>query len=178
MGTQRFYTKVPVEPDGRFTMAHLPAGQYDLEVERNKTTLPVHSQRLQGRESIDTGITVTSGRRTDDVEVLASTSASTLSGVVRDGEGRPVVNSYVVLFPTEAAGWATSARIFGARTDANGRYRMGDIPLGRYRAAVSSELSPGDWFNPQVIERLATDAVGIEVNRVTVERDLRTRAAK
>jgi hypothetical protein len=163
-----------VMPDGRFTLTRVPQGLVRIVVEREREELFVSSQRVGGRETIDTGFLVDSGRHVDGVELRVTSNPASVSGLVRDAAGRPVSNTSVVLFPSEPGGRATSTGIFGVRPDQRGRYTIKDVPFGRYLIASATDLAPNDWFNPVVLQRLESAAVPIVIDRERVEMDLRT----
>jgi hypothetical protein len=160
-------------PDGRFTLTRVPQGLVRIIVERERRELFVSAQRVGGRETIDTGFLVDSGRHVDGVDLRVTSKPATVSGLVRDAAGRPVSNTSVVLFPQGQEGRATSMRIFGVRPDRQGRYTVEDVPYGRYLVAVAADLAPNDWFNPAVLERLESVAVPLVVDRAKVQMDLR-----
>ena len=156
-------------PDGRFTLTHVQPGLHQIIVERQGKALILGSQLVRGRETIDTGFLVQSGRDVDDVELRLTSTPAVVSGIVRNREGRPVSETSVVLFPAEAGGRATSPRIFSVRPDRQGRYTLGGVPHGRYLIAAAADLSPNDWFNPAVLQRLQRAAVPVIVDRAKVE---------
>jgi hypothetical protein len=148
-------------------------GLHQIIVEREGRALALGSQRVRGRETIDTGFLVQSGKEVADVELRLTSTPAVVSGIVRNREGQSVSEASVVLFPAEEGGRATSPRIFGVRPDRQGRYTLERVPYGRYLIAVAADLAPKEWFNPAVLQRLAAAAVPVVVDRAKVELELR-----
>lgn len=161
--------RVRIAPDGRFTLTHVQPGLHQIVVERQGKALVLGSQRVSGRETIDTGFLVQSGKEVDDVELRLTSTPAVVSGLVRNRAGQTVSETSIVLFPGEPGGRATSPRIFGVRPDRQGRYRLEGVPHGRYLIATAADLSPNDWFNPAVLQRLERAAVPVIVDRAKVE---------
>ena len=156
-------------PDGRFSLTHVQPGLHQIIVERQGKALTLGSQRASGRETIDTGFLVQSGTDVDDVELRLTSTPAVVSGIVRNSARQPVSDTYVVLFPAEAGGRATSPRIFAARPDRQGRYSLEGVPHGRYLIAAAGDVSPNDWFNPAILQRLERAAVPVIVDGAKVE---------
>jgi protocatechuate 3,4-dioxygenase beta subunit len=170
-------TNVPIrarlDADGRFTLTRVPPGSFHLVVERRGREMHVRSQRVDVRETIDTGLMVEAGRHVENVELQATTAPATLSGTVRDANGRPLRDRFVVLFPAEAEGWSSSRRIFGVQLDARGGYTIAEVPYGRYLAAVApAGLATNGWFDPAVLARLMTRATSVSIEQQAVKLDL------
>jgi hypothetical protein len=116
---------------------------------------------------------VEAGRHVENVELEATAAPATLSGTVRDANGRPLRDRFVVLFPAAAEGWSSSRRIFGVQLDARGGYTIAEVPYGRYLAAVApAGLATNGWFDPAVLARLMTRATSVSIEQQAVKLDL------
>jgi hypothetical protein len=123
---------------GRFVVEPLAPGSYDLVVSApGFSTLPRR------------GLTVASGERFS-VE-LSLTGTGAVEGQVRDGQGRPMPGVQVVAGDRWSPMTGDSAA--ESRTDAEGRYRLEALELGRrYISARREETSVGVSLPVQVKE--------------------------
>lgn len=127
-------------------------------------------------DTADAGLQVEAGESIEvDVELITSEAA--VSGRARDQNGQPATLGYVILFARDPRAWAPpSRRIFGVRPDQNGRYVFPDVPAGDYLITAVADIEPGDWFNPDVLARLAPTAAPVRIRRAdALEIDLETR---
>ena len=136
----------------------------------------IAAQIVNGVDTIETGLVLKGGEQID-VGVEVTASEAKLSGRVLDRTGRPLVQQHVVLFPAQpAARTPPSRRIFAVRPDQNGRYSVPDVPAGDYLITAVADIEPGDWFNPDVLARLAPTAAPVRIRRGDqLEIDLETR---
>ena len=116
----------------------------------------------QGRDLLDVPIELQ--QSIDDAVVTLSDQASELSGTVRDAEGRPTIDPYVIVFSVDRATWfANSRRVAAVKPDPDGRYGIRNLPRGEYRAALSTDLEQGEWFDPALLERLLSGATPLTI---------------
>ena len=167
-----------IDADSRFSFPNVPPGRYRLELTApaNVVRPRVAAQIVNGIDTIETGLELKGG---EQIEVAAEVTASEarLWGRVFDLVGRPLVQQHVVLFPAEpGARTPPSRRIFSVRPDQNGRYSLPDVPAGDYLITAVADIEPADWFNPDVLARLAPTAAPVRIRRGdTLEIDLETR---
>ena len=155
---------VQVEGDGRFTISGLVGGTYRLGeipgVRSRLATWWLKSITLGGRELLDAPVDLQ--REWADAVVTFSDRATELSGRVTSaiaGE-QPIV--FVIVFATDRGAWFPhSRRVAGVRTDAEGRYKISNLPPGEYFAVVDDNVDPNDWFDPAVLDRLIPAAIRI-----------------
>jgi hypothetical protein len=169
---------VAIAADNSFSIPNVPPGRYRFELTGpNNIVKPrTASQRVQGIETVDSGLVVKGGE-TIDVDVELVTSEATVGGRLRDRRGQPVTSPYVVLFAKDAGSWTPpSRRIFGVRPDQNGRYLFPDVPAGDYLVTTLAGVEAGEWFDPAVLAKLAAAASSVTVRRGDkLEIDLETR---
>ena len=167
-----------IDADGRFSFPNVPPGRYRLELTApaNVARPRVATQIVNGVDTIDAGLEIKGGEQID-VAVELTSSEARLTGRVLDQAGRALVQQHVVLFPAEpGARMPPSRRIFAVRPDQTGRYSLPDIPAGDYLITAIADIDPGDWFNPDVLARLAPTAAPVSIRRGdTLEIDLETR---
>jgi protocatechuate 3,4-dioxygenase beta subunit len=73
----------------------------------------------------------------EDVEIVLTSRATELSGVVGDGRGQPIAGAAVVVFPADAEQRYTASRfVASASADGYGRYRLTALPPADYYVAA------------------------------------------
>jgi carboxypeptidase family protein len=117
-----------------------------------------------GRDVLDAPLDLR--QSVDDAVVTFTDRATELSGTMKDAQGNPAVDHFIVAFSTDRATWFfNSRRVAAVRPDAQGRYSIRNLPPGDYRV-VSAELDQGDWFDPAVLERLLPSAAAITLTGI------------
>ena len=115
---------------------------------------------VSGREWLDARFDIRQGA--DDAVATFADHASEVSGRVTDTQQVPLAARTVLVFSTDPATWFfNSRRIVPVRADAEGRYVVRNLPPGEYRLAVTTELEQGEWFDPDVLARLAGPTVTV-----------------
>ena len=111
--------------DGSFVLDGLAGGRYRLLV-----VAPRYPQR-----AVD-GLLLTEGSD-EQLGNVALHAGATIFGTVRDSSGRGVPQADVLLFGTANASAASVGGSFKARCDANGRYRLENLPAGNFQLSAS-----------------------------------------
>lgn len=157
---------VQMQPGGRFTMTGIVPGVYQGGVLMLRAfRSPVggwwlKSITMEGRELLDAPLDLQ--RSANDVIVTFSDRATELTGIVRDGDGNPLSDRYLVVFSTHKAAWfPNSRRVAGERPNGDGQYAIRNLPPGEYFVAISEDLEPNEWYDPKVLEQLAPEAMRI-----------------
>ena len=115
---------------------------------------------MEGRELLDAPLDFQ--RSAHDVVVTFSDRATELAGTVRDADGNPLSDRYVVAFSAHKAAWfPNSRRVAGERPNGDGRYAIRNLPPGDYLVAISEDLEQGEWYDPNVLEQLAAEGTRI-----------------
>lgn len=106
-------------PDGDFEFIDLPAGSYELNIpnlaSRPELSFPPRTVTLAG------------DRACADVFMFPRID-SLIDGQVLDQDDRPISGVLVTM--------ASSTSSWGTRTDEGGRFRIGNVPAGRYTASI------------------------------------------
>jgi hypothetical protein len=114
----------------------------------------------EGRELLDAPLDLQ--RSANDVIVTFSDRATELAGTVRDADGNPLSDRYLVVFSTHKAAWfPNSRRVACERPNGDGQYAIGNLPPDEYFVAISQDLEPNEWYDPKVLEQLAPEATRI-----------------
>jgi len=146
-----------------FATRALP-GQYVLKA-RDAYGWYVQSVTLDGKDitdrSFDLQADVTS------LVVTYSQKHSSVSGTVRDAQGRASDIAAVLVFPADPARWSgygSSPRIVGSKqVSRTGAYSFDSLPVGDYFLVAVDSVDTDNWTDPQNLERLARQATRLKL---------------
>ncbi len=114
---------------------------------------------LDGRDITDVPIDV---KGTDDVtglQIVITSRATEVNGAVTDARGQAAMEYAVVMFSEDAARLKYPSRFVAtARPDAQGRYKIPNLPPGRYLAVALEYLEEGQSEDPDYLETLRASA--------------------
>ena len=106
-----------------------------------------------------------------DVTVVVSDGAAAVGGRVTDDAGQAVDDYRVVVFSTDERRWfgrSPYVQITGG-PDTSGRFTVANLPPGDYMAialdTIEGDGDAGEWQNPEVLARLASDATRVTLAR-------------
>ena len=157
----RFLGQGPVTPraDGTFEIASL-VGSVELGA-----TAP-HGWTLKavmaaGRDISGDSLTLASGEDVSDVRAVFSDTVANLSGTTEGGGGVPMPGCEVALFPNEPTFHYNARRIRRVRADQNGRFRILDVPSGRYLAVAAPDIDGSIWLSADALDQLRSRATAI-----------------
>jgi hypothetical protein len=99
------------------------------------------------------------------MQIVLTKKITTLSGLVTDSRGNPVLDSTVVVFPADDKLWTFQSRfIKAARPDQDGRYRITALPgPGSYRAIALQGLEDGQAGDPEFLASIRDQATKLEL---------------
>jgi carboxypeptidase family protein len=146
---------------GGFQMVGL-TGPVTLTVQGVPEGWTVKEMLLDGRNVIDESIDLKGQNGT--LRIVMSDRPSSVVGTVTS-RGEPVDHA-VVVFPEDAVKWTFPSRyIRTTRADAEGRFRIADLPAGeRYLAAAIDHIEDGEQDDTQFLERLRGRATGFSLS--------------
>jgi hypothetical protein len=100
------------------------------------------------------------GQTVGGLQVVLTKKSTTVSGLVADSQGNPVLDATVVVFPENEKLWIYQSRfIRAARPDQDGRYRITALPgPERYLAAALQGLEDGQAGDPEFLATLKNAA--------------------
>jgi protocatechuate 3,4-dioxygenase beta subunit len=138
-----------------------------LQVTRTPPGWMAKSILVNGRDVTDQILDF--GRQDDsleDVEIVLTDRINQVTGMVSDGQARPVSGARVVLFSADRERWYPSSRfIRSAVTAADGSFAIAGPPTGSYFVAPALRTPVGDnaWEDPQFLESLRPAATAVTV---------------
>ena len=108
---------------------------------------------LNGQDITDTPVEFPPGQTVTGLQVMLTKKVSSLSGLVSDAKGQPVLDATVVVFPADEKLWIYQSRfIKAARPDQEGRYRMTAMPAGEHYLVVALQgLEDGQAGDPEFL---------------------------
>ena len=147
-----------VDANGRFSITGVTAGAYRLQAAIDGPSgWMLSSSTVNGRDVLDTPIDLR--QSIDGAVVTFSDRPAELSGIVRDAAGRPSATDTVIVFPADRRLWTARARrIRAARVVADGTFQFRLLAAGDYYVAAVPDVDEYEWFDPVLLERLATSS--------------------
>jgi protocatechuate 3,4-dioxygenase beta subunit len=156
--------------DGTFELKGL-AGPRVFEVMNLPAGWVLKAIRLNGADITDSIIDIKPNEPLTGIEVVLSSKTTEVSGIVKAGN-EPATDYTVVIFSDDPQKWTllTSRHIASARPNQNGRFQIKNLPAGSYYAIALDYIEQGDWNDPDVLDRLKTQATRFSLS----EGDLKT----
>ena len=123
------------------------------------------SVSLNGQDITDTPMEFPQGQTVNGMQIVLTKKVTTLSGLVTDSKGNPVLDSTVVVFPADDKLWTFQSRfIKAARPDQDGRYRVTGLPgPGSYLAVALQGLEDGQAGDPEFLASVKDQATKVEL---------------
>lgn len=159
--------------NGSFSVPNLVPGRHYVRVTgqglNQGLTTPaqwnVKAVLVAGADVTDSGIDLKPGTTVDNVTIVLTDRATSLSGVVRDPTGTPVPALTVVAFSADPQYWRSQSRwIQAGRTDQTGTYRLRNLPPGDYLLLVTDNVEQGEWYDPSFLEGVRNAATRISIS--------------
>jgi hypothetical protein len=147
-----------VNDDGTFELKGL-SGQRLIRVTAPSGWI-VRSVKLNGTDITDTGAEFKAGETTTGLEIELTSKLTSVTGVVTTHEGSILKDYTFVLFAEDAERWRLPMTrwVSGGRPDQDGHFKVQNLPPGRYYAAAVDYLPQGEWGDPELLDRLKTQA--------------------
>jgi hypothetical protein len=154
-----------VDENYRFELTGL-FGRHRLEVVTQGTASQWAVKRIRyGGTDVTNEVFSFQGQVIDGVEIVLSDRWATLSGIVRDANGRPAGDAPLVLFPVDPSLRIPESRsIRGMRSDREGRFGVSWLLPGEYLLATPATMKPNEWNDPSFLERLEATALRITLS--------------
>jgi hypothetical protein len=111
------------------------------------------SVMVSGQDVTDTPVEFPAGQTISGMLIVLTKKIASLSGLVTDGKGNPVLDATVIVFPNDDKLWTYQSRfIKAARPDQDGRYQVTGLPgPGSYLAVALQGLEDGQAGDPEFL---------------------------
>jgi hypothetical protein len=148
----------PVNDDWSFELK-LPPGRTRLFLFGTPPEWDVKAVRSRGVDVTDTGLDVKPGEDLTNIEIELTNRATETTGLVTDQRGEPVRDYAVVVFARDPQKWGPHSRsVRTARSDQDGRFRIGGLPSGDYFGYAVDFIEPGQERDAEFLDRIQTSA--------------------
>ena len=150
-------------PDGSFAITGLLPGTYRLVSPSSSSSSSgwwLEAALFAGRDVSDRPFAVGPSDDGEDLLLIFSDRAASLSGKLLSADGRPVWNMAVVLFSVDRSDWGgPSRRNSEAQPDASGEFTFGGLPAGEYYVAAVQPSDSERELEPAFYEELVSASV-------------------
>jgi protocatechuate 3,4-dioxygenase beta subunit len=138
--------------DGTFTLTTL-FGQGLIRVAGLPQDWALQSVVVGGVDVTDTPIEFRAGEDVRGAQITVTNRVTEISGTVSGGDGKPVRDYTVVVFPEDETKWTAPSRfIRSGRPDQQGLFRIRALPPnGRYLAVAVDYLEEGEANDPDFL---------------------------
>jgi hypothetical protein len=117
-----------------------------------------------GEDITDRPVEFAPGQTTSGVQVTLTKKVSTLTGLVTDTRGNPVLDAAVVVFPSDEKLWTFQSRfIKAARPDQEGKYRITALPSADYLIVALQGLEDGQAGDPEFLASIRDAAARFDL---------------
>jgi len=154
-----------VDADGSFTMPAVVPNVYqfayvwDSIAPRDRWTLK--GSVLNGSDAYESPLRIPADA-TIDWTITFTDRPTSLAGVFQDRSGRPSPDYYLLVFSTDRGRWTPgSRRIRMVRPASDGAFVVKGVPAGEYYLAALTDLEPGEWNDPALLEQLSKTAARV-----------------
>jgi hypothetical protein len=156
---------VPFDDQGRFDIA-LPPGRYTV-LAGVPSRYAAAAVLFDGRDISDEPIEVTD-TDVSGIVIAITDSPSRVTGSVRDADGAPGADAFVVAFPTDRQRWSgarfSPRRTVGVRAASSGLFEIVNLPPGEYFVAALPDDSEPDWMAPARLDALSKSGARVSVS--------------
>jgi hypothetical protein len=119
-----------------------------------------------GVDALDFSLVVPPGQDVANVLVSLNDQPTQLSGTLLDAMGSPTAEYTVLVYPSDNRYWVPQARrIQATRPNTAGRFQFSGLPPGDYRLAALTDVEPGAWYDPSLLQQLGAASVPFSLQR-------------
>jgi len=137
-----------VNADGSFEWKNVPPGRYSVQAGGGAADWFLKSVVAGSRDVKDAGLTVSGGAAV--LDVIASTGAGVVDGVVVNAKGEAVANAVVVAVP-EARLRSRTDYFRKTVSDQSGRFVLRGVIPGAYTLLAWESMDGDDYYNPEFL---------------------------
>lgn len=149
-----------------FTIAGVLPGKYFLRSGLAQWT--IKSITSGGRDYTDTPFDFTAASGANDVTIVVTQDAATISGTVRAAGGGPAGGARVGIFPVDRRLWVdfgmSPPRIAETAASPTGTYQIGSLPAGDYYVVVIPEAQAATWRGEDFFAAASAGAAHVSVD--------------
>ena len=154
-----------VGADGSFKLASVAPDSYRFaETWNNAGTSgkwAIKSATANGREAFEAPLRVNANEPIEWT-ITYTDRPTLLSGTFQDRSGRAATDYDVLVFSSDRKYWTPGSRRFRmTRPATDGAYSISGLPAGEYLIAALTDLEPGEWNDPTLLERLVPFSIKV-----------------
>jgi protocatechuate 3,4-dioxygenase beta subunit len=113
---------------------------------------------LAGQDVTDTPLDLRE-HDVNDVEILMTTKATTVTGTVTGPDDKPAPDYHIVIFANDDTKWAMWSRYVSyTRSGPKGTFGVRGLPAGSYFAVAVPAMITGEWQDPEYLQKLRLNA--------------------
>jgi protocatechuate 3,4-dioxygenase beta subunit len=150
----------PVRAGGAFTLPNVMPDRYHVNVAGLPDTSYVKSIYFGSADVSSSGLDLTHGLSAGELIITISGTAAHVEGAVQSTQGQPAPAARVVLLPEKPS---DLSRPKTAVTDQDGRFSIGGLSPGEYRAYAFEEIDDRAWEDPEFMKPFENNAEKISV---------------
>jgi hypothetical protein len=126
----------------------------------------IQSIRLGAQDVLKNGLKY-SGDAAATMEIVVGTRAGIVSGVVLEDDSiTPSINTFVVLVPDADRRERTDAYRY-VRTDEAGKFQIGRIPPGEYKAFAWNDVDEDEWLDPEFLGKYEAQGTPVHIDELS-----------
>ena len=149
------------EDDGTFQLRPHAAGTYLLDIAGLPVGTYVKSVRYGMQDVTRSPLRLAASG--DRLEILLSAKAATVTGVLRDDDGRAMAGVLVTAWPKTPNPGTASRGIRSVYTDQNGTFMIGGLASGDYYVAAWDEIEAGLAQAPEFLGKFTNQAAAVKL---------------
>jgi hypothetical protein len=148
-----------VKEDGSFELKGLTGGRV-LRVIGLPNGWTLKAVESNGIDVTDTGMEFKGADTVGGIDIVVSPKSTDVNGSVTLADGSAAKDYTVVIFADDQLKWSVPSTrwVSGVRPDQDGRYHVRNLPAGSYYAVAVDYLPQGEWFDPELLDRLKLKA--------------------
>jgi hypothetical protein len=156
-----------VDAQGRFMLRGIAPDSYRWSMSWSSPGASekwtIKSSVANRRESFETPLRVNQNEPVDWTITFTDKPAG-VNGVFQDRAGRAATDYSILVFSTDRSYWTPgSKRIRAMRPSTDGAFSTTGLPAGEYFLAALTDLEPGEWNDPSLLERIVGSAIRVTV---------------
>ncbi|HUR19840.1 MAG TPA: carboxypeptidase-like regulatory domain-containing protein, partial [Vicinamibacterales bacterium] len=162
------------DANGRFTFTGISPGHYRIRAS-GAAGWTVKGVIAEGKDTLDFPLEVKPGENLANVNVEFTDKFTDLKGTIQSQIGQPTADFTVIIFSSDPRYWVPlGRRIRSARPSTDGKFSFNGLPPGDYRIAAVTDVEPGAWNDPALLQELMTQSVAVRlVEGQPIVQDLR-----